>query len=75
VTTLAALEQCRFDLAGLDAHAADLEHVIEPADVLELAVVAPSPAIARAIHALAGDERIANRAGDLAPGDADAGDA
>src|SRR5262249_116144 len=45
--------QCRLDLAHFDAKAPDLHLVIEPSEMLEAAIPAPTPQIAGSIQPLA----------------------
>ena len=63
------LAQDRFDLAQLDAVAAYLHLVVEPAQVLQRAVVAPAAAVAGAVDAAAGGGRVGDEAfsGQLRP--------
>ena len=69
------------DLPGLDAEAADLDLVVEPAQELQRAVGAPAHEVAGAVQALPGAGRVGHealrgqlRATEVAAGDAVAAD-
>ena len=59
---IAALGQRGFDLAQLDAEAAQLDLLVGAAEVVELAVLAPARQVAGAVHALAAAERVGEEA-------------